>query len=215
MRVNSKDGTFEKLWEERNAKLLDRLLVFFDVVATNDLQFDTELANQIGLSAKMFRHGKMAGSYGINYLCAFTALEGLVCGPREFGHGKLLEQRLSTLFRYKNHVVSEVKKLWRFRCEASHQGKAFDDNFSVLIEPVEKLMLGTLIFALHHVKIAKTIDELWDKHASSYNLPSEAIVERPPEVFRTAIVSLVGGPKLKWSNVGLLVDQAFKSQKRI
>ncbi len=76
----------EQAWESRKSQLLSRFLVFFDAVAGGYLNFDTEVVNQLGLSAKMFRHGQKSESYGIEFLCKFTALEGMVCGPREHGH---------------------------------------------------------------------------------------------------------------------------------
>ena len=212
-RVHSKDGSFEKIWNERNRQLLNRFLAYFDLTATNNATLDTELANQISLSAKMFRHGRMSSSYGIDYLCKFTALEGLVCGSQRHGHGELLERRLSVLFRHRKEIGKEVQELWRIRCEASHQGKAFATNFTTLIEPVEKLTLGALVFAVDHVRVAKTVDELWD-NASGYTLPDEAIMERPPEIQRRAVVSLISKPVLEWTNVGKLVDHIFDSQKK-
>lgn len=211
-RVNSKDGSFEKAWDERTRQLLVRFLDFFDVAATDNALFDTELANQISLSARMFRHGRMSSSYGIEYLCKFSALEGLVCGPRTHGHGNLLKNRLSVLFRHRINIAAEVQELWRIRCEASHQGKAFDDTFSTLIEPIERLALGCLVFAVDHVRTTKTIDELWTK-ALGYALPKEAIIDRPPEIQRRAIVRLISQPKHQWNNVGKMVDSIFETRK--
>lgn len=210
VRLNSKDGIAEKKWEERNTKLLSQFLDFFDIVGTDDPKFDTELCNQISLSAKMFRCGSGAQAHGVDFLCKFTALEGLVCGPVEHGHGKLLKERLSLLFRHRNGISDEVAKLWRKRCEASHQGKAFSDSFATLIDPVERLVLGTIVFAVNHVKRARTIEELWTLHAAKYDLPAEATMERPPEITRFATTGLIADPKLKLKNVGLLADHIFR-----
>lgn len=211
-RLNSKDGVAKKNWETRTMQLLNRLLPFFDEVSVNDVASRTELADQIVLSAKMFRHGGMARSYGVNFLCKFSSLEGLVCGSEKYGHGKLLEERLSQLFRHRGNIKTEVRELWGMRCEASHQGKAFSNDFPKSITLLENLVLGTVVFAIDHLKTLKTIDELW-KNAASYISPAEAIMERPPEIRRLAALQLIGSANLKWTNVGLLVDKGFDSIK--
>jgi hypothetical protein len=42
----------------------------------------TELRRQLAYSVKMFRQGIISGDPGIEYLCKFSALEGLVCGSQ-------------------------------------------------------------------------------------------------------------------------------------
>jgi hypothetical protein len=196
----------EQAWQARRTQLLQRFLLFFETVANDDTQFDTEVVNQLGLSAKMFRHGRKSESYGIEFLCKFTALEGLVCGPREHGHGKLLKQRVSSLFRTRNGVEAEVEKLWKMRCEASHQGKAFSSKFSAVIEPLEQLTLGVMVFALDSLTAVKTIEELWDK-AASYSLPPEVVMERPKT--RVPVIHMIGEIG-QWGGAGLLTDGVFK-----
>lgn len=213
-RLNSKDGVAEKNWENRTMQLLNRFLLFFDVASSDDPNFNTELANQVLLSAKMFHHGIKAQSYGIEFLCKFSALEGLVCGPRQQGHGKLLRERLSELFRNRNGITAEVQQLWQKRCEASHQGKAFSNDFSVLIEPIDTLVLGTMVFAIDHLAKTKTIDELWNNYPPHYTLPAEAAMERPPEIRRLAAVRLIGNTELAWVNIGLLTDSIFDQLNR-
>jgi len=212
IRINSKDGAAEKLWDERNQRLLKHFLDFFDVVATDDVQFDNELCNQISLSAKMFRCGSLARAHGVDFLCKFTALEGLVCGSVKTGHGKLLKQRLSELFRHRKSIAKEVEELWRKRCEASHQGKAFSESFAVLVDSVETLALGTIVFAINHVKLAKTVDELWNRYATKYQLPAEVTAERPPEISRYQATRFIVDPKLQFNNVGAVTDRIFRER---
>ncbi len=210
IRMNSKDGVAEKSWDERNERLLKHFLEFFDVVATDDVKFDNELCNQIGLSAKMFRCGSSARAHGVDFLCKFTALEGLVCGPVKHGHGKLLQQRLSELFRHRKGIGKEVEDLWSKRCEASHQGKAFSERFAVLIDPLEKLTLGTIVFAINHVKFAKTVDELWSRYAAKYELPAEVTIERPTEISRYQATRFIVDPNMQFNNVGPVMDRIFR-----
>jgi hypothetical protein len=213
MRRKSADGVAEKAWDARNMQILGRFLPFFGIVCSEGASVRTELAEQISLSAKMFRHGSMAQVYGVDYLCKFSALEGLVCGPSRHSHGELLRRRLCRLFRHRMGIEEEVRTLWRMRCEASHQGKAFADLLSVLVNRVEALIVGAAVFALDNLKVAATVDELWDKHVSNYILPGEAIQERPPKICRFPFTSLVVDRKLEWTNVGPLVDSILAARE--
>lgn len=56
----------EKDWKSRKDWLRNRFLLYFDAVASGDALFETEVVNQLALSAKMFRHGGKSDSYGIN-----------------------------------------------------------------------------------------------------------------------------------------------------
>ena len=196
----------EQAWQSRKAQLLQRFLIFFEAVAGEDPQFDTEVVNQVALSAKMFRHGCKSETYGIEFLCKFTALEGLVCGPRKNGHGPLLKQRLPSLFRTRNNINAEVAKLWTMRCGASHQGKAFSSEFSSVIEPLERLALGVMIFALDNLASVKTIDELWAM-APSYSLPPEVMMERPKT--RVPVIHMMSHEVAKWIGAGHLTEIVF------
>jgi hypothetical protein len=208
-RLNSKDGRAEELWKKRTSELMQRFLKFFEVVANGKPKIQSELVNQLGFSAKMYRHGQVASAFGINFLCKFTALEGLVCGSARNNKEQLLKERLSALFKHEPKIIDVVDKLWRMRCEASHQGKAFSDNFIPAINSVEMLMLGTIIFALNYVETVTTIDELWKK-VNCYNLPPEAIQERPPEILQFA-VTLMQMPIGTWNNIGKLIDHCFEN----
>ena len=203
----SAGGETAQTWKSRRSQLLKRFLAFFDAVAGDDLKFNTEIANQLSLSAKMFRHGRTSAVYGIEFLCKFTALEGLVCGPKRDDHRKLLENRLSTLFRANTGLAASIKDLWRMRCEASHQGKAFSHEFAHMLELLERLNLGVMVFALDHITSLSTIDDLWNR-AASYVLPVEATMERPAGTFRMPVVRGMSGIG-KWADAGLFTDAAF------
>ena len=201
----STSEAIDRAWQNRQNQLLQRFLVFFNAVAGDKPEFNTEVVNQLGLSAKMFRHGRRSQTYGIEFLCKFTALEGLVCGSEKRGHKGLLKSRLSSLFRAKIGVEAEIETLWEMRCEASHQGKAFSVKFGTVIEPLENLTLGAMVFALDHLSSVKSIDELWTK-APAYFLPAEVLMDRPkPRVPVFTIIGEVG----KWPNAGIHTDKVF------
>jgi hypothetical protein len=205
------DEKAKQLWQTRKAQLLERFLIFFDAVAGDAAPSDSEIIDQLGLSAKMFRHGNKSNSYGIEFVCKFTALEGIVCGSEIHGKGALLKSRLSSLFRSRNGVEEEVAKLWKMRCEASHQGKAFSNDFSAVIEPLERLTLGAMVFALDNLKSAKTIDGLWNG-ASSYTLPNEVLLARPTN--RAAVIQMIGDYGT-WKGAGILTDHVFSQLSKI
>jgi hypothetical protein len=201
----------EKAWQSRKEWLLNRFLLYFDAVASGEVQYETEVAEQLELSAKMFRHGGKSDSYGIEFLCKFTALEGLVCGPAKFGKEKLLTERLSALFRARNGIEAEISKLWKMRCEASHQAKAFTNDFASVIEPLERLTLGVIVFALDNLQSEKTIDSLWNR-VGSYSLPSEVLLDRPKH--RVAVVRMMGEFGI-WKGAGILTDNVFNQLSKI
>jgi hypothetical protein len=213
-RLSTTDGNAEREWQGRTNQLLQRFLVFFDLIANDDPKWQTELADQLNLSARMYRHGRTASAFGIDFLCKFTALEGLVCGPEQNGKKRLLTERLSSLFRNRKEIETEIAELWNMRCEASHQGKAFSQKFATSIGWVESLVLGTVIFALDHVTTVSTVEQLWLR-ASSYTLPKEVTAERPAEIMR---VSIAGGSfetSLKCNDVGRFLDQFFQSKPSV
>jgi hypothetical protein len=207
-RFHSKDGEAEKLWNERTKKLMRRFLVFFDTVSCNAAKPQTDLVSQLALSTKMYRHGCSSDSYGIEFLCKFTALEGLVCGDAKSNKEKLLKKRLSALFRHLTNVEKQIGDLWVMRCEASHQGKAFAAKFAPSISQIEMFTIGVTAFALDHIKQVNKIEDLW-KHADTYILPPEAILERPAEIMRCPMTRTVGVTSVKWNNIGPVIDNIF------
>ena len=210
-RLNSKDGAAEKNWETRTLQLLNDSCLSSTTSQLTMWRLELKLLTKLFFRQNVQTRGT-ARSYGVNFLCKFSSLEGLVCGSQKFGHGKLLEERLSQLFRHRANIKTEVRELWEMRCEASHQGKAFSNDFPKSISLLENFVLGTVVFAIDHLQTLRKIDELW-KNAASYVLPAEAIMERPPEIRRLAALQLIGSANLKWTNVGLLVDKGFDSIK--
>jgi len=206
VRIHSKDGKAEKASAERVQQLANRFLSYFNTVPFKHGSPPNELIEQIALSSKMFRHGRSAEAFGIEFLCKFTSLEGLVCGPAAFGKKRLLVERLSKLFRHRSKIESQINELWGMRCEASHQGKAFSTKFAVMIGRIDNLMLGTMVFALDHIDKAIKIDDLW-QFASNYSLPSEAFDESTKHV----ATRIAGKTEVKWIGVGSLIDSIFST----
>jgi hypothetical protein len=195
----------EKEWSERSVALRQKLLAFFDAVSVPNSSLRTDLANQLGFSARIFRHGQQATTYDIEYLCKFTALEGLVCGDKRPYRGSLFKNNLLKLFPALEGLDEKADRLWKKRCGASHQGKIPPDELSIEINYVERLLMGVIVFALDNIKTAKTVEELWGM-AGGYHLPPN--VAMPPPQHMGAIQNFIQ-PLGHWRGAGRTIDHVF------
>jgi hypothetical protein len=219
----------KRAWDETKRNLFERIRQFIDVATIKDVKHETDLCRQMLYSAKMFRHGSESKIYGINYLCKFSALEGMVCGSERNKKEALLKKRLGLLFRKNGrNIEAEIEALWQQRCEASHQAKAFyfrDDpnscQLGAYIQAVEYLFRGTIVFALDNIDNMTTVPQLWAE-VVNYELPDYATADRPPEFPKWVVNSALIDYKLKrqigfWFDTGfaqaskLLADQKMKN----
>ena len=110
---------------------------------------------------RMFRHGKQSGSWGVEFICKFCALEGLVCGDERFHKQEELKKRLVALFRdSSSEFTGQIAKLWSYRNGAVHTARAFDSGrlkegapLGVQIENIEYLFVGALVFAIEQLQL--------------------------------------------------------------
>jgi hypothetical protein len=215
--IHSKDEAITQQWKKRNENLTTTVLRFIDIALDRKLT-NNELAQQLLYSAKMYRYGRQSRVFGIDYLCRFTALEGLTCGSATAKKHAMIKTRLEALFPQSAGVKADIEKLWLLRCEASHQGKAFH-LYNVTGSPrlereiglLEYYFTAVLVFAVENVS-AGTVDALW-KTAGTYQLPSWASLERPAEMPRYAIsryTSRVG----TLNGAGPLIDAIYVEKAR-
>lgn len=212
---DSKDPELNKSWQEREKCFADHILHFFEVVANSGVGC-SGLGAQIQYSAKMFRHGSEAQVFGVEYLCKFSALEGLVCGSVRRKKQALLTERLRTLFRRSpRKIEDDVAELWDLRCVASHQGNAFHfeeipcvDHLGGKIELVEFLFIGSLVFALSQVGQKATVDELW-KDIATYDLPDYALLERGKVRPKVPLLRFILNTHLDLKGAGNWMDNAY------
>jgi hypothetical protein len=196
--------------EERNALFADYVLAFFSFVAFVDDTQATDLVRQLAYSAKMTRQGINSASSGIEYLCKFSALEGLVCGPETKNKGSILSGRLGCLFQASMpQVAKDVDRLWKQRCVASHQAAAHDLKLLADLPLVDLLFRGCFVFALDHVNTVTSVPELWKKLGGSYQLPKLLTQDRPVGMVRVPFMDGVLDHKLHFQNIGHLIDQCF------
>lgn len=207
-------------WKERQAKLRDKLLVFSDLVAAGDPKYRNDLCYQLRYSAKIFRCGVESKSYGVEFLCKFSALEGLVCGTAKSGKERLLKTRLKWLFaRSRRNVEHDVHALWELRCQASHQAKAFHDEdipgsnpIQLSIVTIEYYLTGVFVFAVEHVGQVTTVDDLWSKQLR-YSLPDYAVSERPHDMPKLPIVNFLVETRLWANKAGVIIDAVYAAQQ--
>src|SRR5207248_3036717 len=67
-------------WQDRCDKLRARLVLFFRLATDSHPKAISDLGLQLRHSLRLFRHGVQTRCYGVEFICKFCALEGLVCG---------------------------------------------------------------------------------------------------------------------------------------
>ena len=200
-----------EIWKKRNEELRGRVLQFFALALDHHPKSKTPLPTQVRHSMRMFAHGKKTGSWGVEFICKFCALEGLVCGNETYGKAKKLERRLTALFQDDTSEFKDrLTKLWKYRSNAVHTARAFDSGsldegapLGVHLEEVEQLFVGALVFALDKVATIDDVSQLW-ADVEKYVLPDFAKLRRPRDYPRYAVtdmekylgVRLWGGGKL-------------------
>jgi len=164
-------GEIEEKFLRHGEFVLKQLLPAFDVASGIHANSQNEVADQLSTLAKMYRHGRLALDLQMQFLSKFTAMEGLVCGSQQNGHGQLLRTRLPELFKARLSTA-RINELWKLRCRASHAGAGSWREFSAALPDVELLVVGCAIFAAEHLKQVNTIKDLWPR-ASGYSLPPQ------------------------------------------
>jgi hypothetical protein len=204
-------------WKRRTQQLRDCLLQFFDLWTAGGPEAATDLGRQIRYSVKMYRHGVQARAWGVEYVCKFSALEGLVCGPATSHKSQLLRQRLPALFRDPS-LEAQVERLWDLRCDASHQAKAFYSDSFPDAEPLQmhiglldQLFTGALVFALDNLQ-KQSVPQLWASVAS-YRMPPYAAQVRPADMHRIPALRLTLDLHLRWPGMGESFGACFKANE--
>lgn len=203
-------------WKQRNEELQTRIVKFYSIAVDMHSRSQTVLARQIRHSLRMFRHGQHSGSWGVEFICKFCALEGLVCGELKEKKQAALIQRLSSLFPETSRATAEmVSKLWKYRSAAVHTAQAFDAGcldegapLGVHIAEIEHLFIASLVFALDRIYAANDVTQLWQGIAD-YSLPEFARLRRPNDLARIAVtemelslqIHLAGGGELFRKNL--------------
>lgn len=213
----AKQSSSEAIWQSRCKSVFHALFPFFDVVAQLHSRRDTSLSRQLMYSMKMYRRGAATGVFGLEYICKWSALEGLVCGGERNRKLTFLKKRIPQLFPNKySAIATQVSDLWDLRNEAVHEARAFDSDhlheaplLGPQIEQVELLFLTVVLFALVNLDRADSVQTLWT-HAASFTLPNWAAM-RPQDMPRMAMTKPRFNTKLAIVGGGALFDSAFKA----
>jgi len=212
--VKAKEANIEDAWRERCSQVFQAVNPFFDIVAGVHSRRNTALSRQLLYSMKMYRHGASTGVYGLEFICKWSALEGLVCGGEQ-PKKPLIISRLSALFEDQHEKLPDLQHLWALRNEAVHEARAFHSDhlheakpLAIEIHQVENLFRCAVIFALAHVDRADSLGSLWS-HAGSYRLPKFAVEPRPPQMQRFAMMNVRFNTNSVAQGVGPMFDKAF------
>jgi hypothetical protein len=216
--IHSKEAAAAEAWKEREKSLFIATLPFFDIASGIHPHRNTPLARQLLYSMKMFRSGAESDVFGVEFLCKWSALEGLVCAG-EKRKGELLRDRIPEIYPTSEQaaVLNDVKVLWKLRNEASHEARAFDSDYlegsrglAVQIESVERLFVGVVVFALAHINCADSVKSLWTKTAA-YELPALIRERRPADMGRAAVTSMTQNTPFQFTQLGVVTDLGFDS----
>jgi hypothetical protein len=173
--MDSHDET-SRAWSEQSAQVFKHLWPFFDVVAAVHDRSVTPLAEQLVYSMKMYRRGATASLDGVEFICKWSALEGLV-SVGEYPKRRKIVERLEALFRDRQAEISVlVEKLWKIRNNAVHEARP--GQVAEPIQRVDELFLGVAVFAIAHLNRANSLDELWS-FAPTFAVPAFAKNTRP------------------------------------
>jgi len=184
--IRTTDQEAEDRWANHRPELFKQLWPFFDVVAGLHTRSDTALARQLTHSMKMYRQGASAVMEGVEFICKWTALEGLVCAGVQWRKFEALKKRLPSLFPTRQQEIETmVTNLWKARNEAVHEARAFRaphvTSSHPLVGPianVDELFLGVAMFAIAQLHNVDSVEALWDT-ASTFVLPDFATHLRP------------------------------------
>ncbi len=210
-----KHAASDTIWRSRCDMVFRALFPFFDIISQLHPRRNTSLARQLMYSMKMYRHGAGTGVFGLEYICKWSALEGLVCGSERHNKRGLLKQRIPQLFsNCQAQVEATVVKLWDLRNEAVHEARAFDSDhlheaplLGPQIEDVEFLFLTVVTFALARIEDANSVQTLWHD-ATSFQLPDWAR-KRPQDMPRMAVTNVTFNTDFELIGGGGLFDHAF------
>jgi hypothetical protein len=206
-----------EVWRERCDKVLGRILPFFNFALDDSWQSQTPLQNQIVYSARLFRIGCEIQSFGVEYLCKFASVEGLVIGShREGEKGKKLESRIPRLMRNAQwDVLAVVKELWEKRHLIAHEarGEFFPMDkesfpYQLLIPRLDQIGVAVLVFAIDNMANAQTVSDLW-KAVDQYELPEFILGERPKQMVRVGITSILVNRHEVWKGAGNWFDNVL------
>lgn len=186
MQYGNPNETDLQYWNTRADRILANLLPLLSKALDSEIKSYSPLLRQLLYSFRMFRIGDESEYYGIEFLCKFCALEGIVTGSERSNKYKKIQERLCTLFKNVPHIDEIAKKLCEIRHDIAHEAKCdlfqWDKNYHApepLLEELSNLTRGILIYGIDHVDKCSSVEELW-KMADEYNVDQCLLVKKCP-----------------------------------
>lgn len=207
-------------WKDRSDRLRARLVSFFQLATDAHPKSVTDLGLQLRHSLRLFRHGVQTGCYGVEFICKFCALEGLVCGDIRNDKKRHLVQRLTALLPSEAAAVrTKVEELWKYRSEAVHTARAFDAGpldhgapLGVNLEDLNRLFVAVVVFALDQVPTVDSVPDLWAS-IGNYSLPGYASAKRPEGMTQYALKNAEFELKIGSPTLGTLFESTLKTMR--
>jgi hypothetical protein len=214
-----------QIWEDRCNRLMTIMLKFFDASLSDRWRNHNALTKQIIHSARLYRLGCESESYGMEFLCKFAAMEGLVTGAatkaaRRKKGNKLLERVPQLGLRVRWSVRHTIKKLWKMRNLAAHEARIeyfpkYKESYplEVLIPRLEFIAVAVFVFACENIRRAESVSALW-RLADKYKLPTWACWERPKGIGRLPGRRILISRSEIWTNAGKWFEVVFQQEMR-
>ena len=182
----------------------------------SDVKNLSAVMKQLLYSARMFRMGAASGNYGVQFLCKFCALEGMVTGGEDEYKKRTFEERTKDLFGSEIDKLDEIiDELFRVRNDIAHEAKCdlfqWDAGFrspEPLIERLDMLALCTLAFAADYVGQCNNLRELWS-HATVYQIPSILLQKKYPSTQELEAWNVQFTDNKLWNNIGRHFNEMF------
>lgn len=207
-------------WQQRNDRLRGRLVSFFRLATDGHPKSLSDIGLQLRHSLRLFRYAVQTGNFGVEFICKFCALEGLVCGDIRSGKKRLLAHRLSALFPNESaEIGTKIDRLWKYRNEAVHTARTFDAgpldhgaSLGVNLEDLNRLFVGVIVFALDQIPAVDTIHDLWTK-VEAYSLPSYASAKRPEGMTQYLLKNAEFELKIHSPTLGTIFESTLKTAR--
>lgn len=209
-----------EFWKDRSDRLRARLVSFYQLATDGHSKSVSDLGMQLRHSLRLFRHGVQTGCYGVEFICKFCALEGLVCGDIRHDKKRHLVQRLKALLPSEAASVgAKVEELWKYRSEAVHTARAFDSgpldhgaSLGVNLENLNRIFVAVVVFALDQIPNVDTVSDLWVR-IGSYSLPPYAFAKRPDGMTQYALKNAEFELKIGSPTLGSLFESTLKTMR--
>ena len=203
---------------------MECLLPFFNVAFYGgDWDALSPLKKQILHSARLYRKGCEAGSFGVEFLCKFAAVEGLVIGGLRERKYATMTERLITLMKghadpttherigalpQKRHLIAHEARGERVAADASSV------PYEVYTPLLDRLADAVFAFATSNLDACQTVSELWARVAS-YEVPDAILQERPEGFGKYGFRDLLLKRGCIWRDLGATLDKVLATDPRI